>query len=316
MVRPLLRRAVQRLHRRLPPCVISLSSSSAVRHSWSRFQPFPQRPSGVTMAAAGHVTVIRHSPLLWGGGFYRRSSIVPTTSGFGQWYPYPQPFGFPPGIYHGDGAVALRLQVTPREASVFVDGYAAGVVDDYDGVFQRLRLVPGPHEIVIYHPSHRTLRQSIYYNPGSTHTIRHTLDPLMPGEAPDPQPVPRAMPAYPGSARAHRRCRPARTRAGCPTGARRNACAARAARRRDGARRRRAVARTADAGPARDSARGRAASRPHRETRIPDVRGRCRRARRRNDELQRESALAVTVNRAPMIAQISVTASMVNRYQL
>ena len=92
-------------------------------------------------------------------------------------------FGYPPGIFHaGDGAVALRLQVTPRDASVFVDGYAAGVVDDYDGVFQRLRLVPGPHEIVIYHPSHRTLRQNIYYNPGSTHTIRHTLDPLLAGD--------------------------------------------------------------------------------------------------------------------------------------
>ena len=86
-------------------------------------------------------------------------------------------FGYPPGVYN-DPAVAIRLQVTPRDASVYVDGYAAGVVDDYDGVFQRLRLVPGPHEIVIYHPSHRTLRQNIYYNPGSTHTIRHTLEPL------------------------------------------------------------------------------------------------------------------------------------------
>ena len=59
------------------------------------------------------------------------------------------------------------------------------------------RLVPGPHEIVIYHPSHRTLRQSVYYNPGSTHTIRQALEPLPPGEAPEPQPQPRAMPAYP-----------------------------------------------------------------------------------------------------------------------
>jgi hypothetical protein len=144
----------------------------------------------------GRVTVIRHSPLLWGGGFYG-GFYHPYYLGFSQWYPYP-PIGFPPVIYHGDGAVALRLQVTPREASVYVDGYAAGVVDDYDGVFQRLRLVPGPHEIVIYHPGHRTLRQSIYYNPGSTHTIRHVLDPLSPGEAPDPQPVPRVLPAYPG----------------------------------------------------------------------------------------------------------------------
>jgi hypothetical protein len=145
----------------------------------------------------GHVSVIRHSPLLWGGGFYS-GFYNPYYLGFGQWYPYPLPvFGYPPGVYPHDGAVSLRLQVSPRDASVFVDGYAAGVVDDYDGVFQRLRLVPGPHEIVIYHPRYRTLRQSIYYNPGSTHTIRHTLDALPPGEAPEPQPVPRALPAYP-----------------------------------------------------------------------------------------------------------------------
>lgn len=145
----------------------------------------------------GHVTVIRHSPLLWGGGFYG-GVYHPYYFGFNQWYPYPHPWGFPLGIYHGDGAVALRLQVTPREAQVYVDGYAAGVVDDYDGVFQRLRLVPGPHEVVIYHPGYRTLRQSIYYNPGSTHTIRHVLDPLAPGETPEPQPAPRVMPSYPG----------------------------------------------------------------------------------------------------------------------
>jgi hypothetical protein len=146
----------------------------------------------------GHIAVIRHSPLFWGGGFHT-GFYNPYYFGVGQWYPHPYPvFGYPPGFYPGDGAVALRLQVTPRDASVYVDGYAAGVVDDYDGVFQRLRLVPGPHEIVIYHPSHRTLRQNIYYNPGSTHTIRHTLEPLLTGEPPEPQPVPRVMPAYPG----------------------------------------------------------------------------------------------------------------------
>ena len=144
----------------------------------------------------GQITVIRHSPLLWGGGFYSGFDN-PYYFGFGQWYPYPV-FGLP-GMYPHDSAVSLRLQVTPREAFVYVDGYAAGVVDDYDGVFQRLRLVPGPHEIVIYHSGYRTLRQNIYYNPGSTHTIRHTLEALSPGEAPEPQPVPRAMPAYPGA---------------------------------------------------------------------------------------------------------------------
>ena len=146
----------------------------------------------------GRVTVIRHSPLLWGPGFHS-GFYPPYYLGFGHWYPHPYPgFGFPPGMYVHDGAVSLRLQVTPRQASVFVDGYAAGRVDDYDGVFQRLRLIPGPHEVVIYHPGHRTFRQHIYYNPGSTHTIRHILEPLLPGETPEPQPVPRALPAYPG----------------------------------------------------------------------------------------------------------------------
>ena len=139
----------------------------------------------------GHVTVIRHSPLLWGGGYFNGFNH-PYYLGFSQWYPYPG-FGFPSGIYHQDHVVSLRLQVSPREASVFVDGYAAGVVDDFDGVFQRLRLIPGPHEIVIYHPGFRTLRQSVYFNPGSTHTIRETLDQLAPGDPHEPHPVPQPL---------------------------------------------------------------------------------------------------------------------------
>jgi hypothetical protein len=145
----------------------------------------------------GHVTVIRHSPLLWGGGFYGGfyHAYYP---GFGPWGPYPYPgFGFPPGMYLQDPVVSVRLQVSPRDALVYVDGYAAGLVDDYDGVFQRLRLIPGPHEIVIYHPGHRTLRQNVYYNPGSTHTIRHALEALAPGESPEAQPVPRTVPHGP-----------------------------------------------------------------------------------------------------------------------
>ena len=43
----------------------------------------------------------------------------------------------------------LRLKVKPRDAKVYVDGYFAGVVDDFDGVFQRLHLVPGRHHIEI-----------------------------------------------------------------------------------------------------------------------------------------------------------------------
>ena len=45
---------------------------------------------------------------------------------------------------------AVRLQVRPRHAHIFVDGYFVGTVDDFDGTFQRLRLDAGPHQIEIH----------------------------------------------------------------------------------------------------------------------------------------------------------------------
>jgi len=41
----------------------------------------------------------------------------------------------------------LRLKVKPEQAEVFVDGYFVGLVDQFDGVFQRLHIEPGAHRI-------------------------------------------------------------------------------------------------------------------------------------------------------------------------
>src|SRR5262245_48645054 len=60
-----------------------------------------------------------------------------------QWGPYP-PYGYP-RVY--DNTASVRVQVKPKEAEVYVDGYYAGLVDDFDGIFQRLHLPPGPHDI-------------------------------------------------------------------------------------------------------------------------------------------------------------------------
>ena len=38
---------------------------------------------------------------------------------------------------------ALRLKVEPRDAEVYVDGFYAGLVDDFDGAMQKLKIVPG-----------------------------------------------------------------------------------------------------------------------------------------------------------------------------
>ena len=59
--------------------------------------------------------------------------------------------------------------VTPREAQVYVDGYYAGIVDDGNyGVFQRLHLPPGEHEIVLYMDGYRTAHQKVYLTPSDT----------------------------------------------------------------------------------------------------------------------------------------------------
>src|SRR5262245_52206688 len=64
---------------------------------------------------------------------------------FGFYGPGPYPYGYP-YYWAYDNSSSARLQVTPRNAQVYVDGYFAGVVDDFDGTFQRLNIDAGEHE--------------------------------------------------------------------------------------------------------------------------------------------------------------------------
>jgi hypothetical protein len=116
------------------------------------------------------------------------------------WYPYPffwgAPYGYPYGYY---GAVynyesEVRLQVTPKETQVYVDGYLAGTVDQFDGFFQRLRLNPGQHELTLYLEGYRSATQTLYLQPGGDFRIRHSMEPLAPGETPSPRPEPPPTP--------------------------------------------------------------------------------------------------------------------------
>ena len=102
------------------------------------------------------------------------------------WYPAAQA-GYGYGRY--DGNAALRLQVTPRDTEVFIDNYYAGTVDDFDGIFQRLHIESGAHDVTLYHDGFRTVRQRIYIQPTGTFRLRYSMVPLGPGEAPEPRPV-------------------------------------------------------------------------------------------------------------------------------
>lgn len=176
---------------------------------------FPAQAEAQRVAVPRRTVVVRppvvvHArPTVFIGGYYypafHRASLY---YGYGGYYPYgyraPWPYyPYPPfgyGPYDLSGSV--RTQVSPRATEVFVDGYYAGTVDDFDGVFQRLHVEPGDHEIQLFLPGHRPYQQRVYVQPGRTFTIRHTMEPLAPGEAEPARPAGAPLPArgtrYPG----------------------------------------------------------------------------------------------------------------------
>jgi len=134
--------------------------------------------------------VVVAAPIYVGYGYYDPFWWGP---GWGPGWGYPGWFG-PWGPPYGAFGSA-RLQVTPRQAEVYVDGYLAGLVDDFDGVFQRLRVPPGEHELTLYLEGYRTFTQKLLFRPGATIDIRQALVPLAPGEVNEPRPQAAAPPA-------------------------------------------------------------------------------------------------------------------------
>ena len=119
---------------------------------------------------------------------------------FWDFYGWGYPGHYPPAYYGHRGAddSSARIQVTPRETEVYVDGYRAGIVDDFDGFAQRLRVSPGEHVIDLYLDGHKPVTQTIRFAMGDTYRIRHAMEPLAPGEAAPARPIPRTPPAAQG----------------------------------------------------------------------------------------------------------------------
>ena len=118
---------------------------------------------------------------------YRYNSSWPSWRYWGGYYAYPALYygGFNGApypyarLYYGasDRAPsALRIEVKPVEAEVYVDGYLAGSVDEFDGFFQRLNLAPGAHEVVLYLDGYRTIREKLYLSPGASYKLRRAMD--------------------------------------------------------------------------------------------------------------------------------------------
>jgi hypothetical protein len=140
-----------------------------------------------------------HPPYHGGGGWYKPTwyyPYYPLTYGFfwDPWWGYGYPwayggygYGYGYGGGYGYGAYSgpvyeayggLRLKMKPREAEVFVDGYFAGVVDDFDGAFQQLNLDVGPHRIEVRQAGYEPLAFEIRTQPHEKITYKGELKPV------------------------------------------------------------------------------------------------------------------------------------------
>jgi hypothetical protein len=99
----------------------------------------------------------------WNLGLYFGAPYAGYGYGQSDGYGY---YSLVPGRVYG----AVRIVDAPRDAQVMVDGYYAGVVDDYDGVFQHLNLEPGAHRIELEIPGGPPLSFDVRIRPGETVT--------------------------------------------------------------------------------------------------------------------------------------------------
>jgi len=147
-------------------------------------------PATSTAQPRGRRVVVR-APVFVGGYYASPYWLYDPWFGFGYadpWGPYPYPY--PYRGYAVDPGASLRLDVKPHEAEVYVDGYYSGIVDDFDGAFQRLHLRPGEHELTLYLDGYRTVHQKIYLTPNNTFKVKYTMEPLAAGEQAEARPQP------------------------------------------------------------------------------------------------------------------------------
>jgi hypothetical protein len=122
-----------------------------------------------------------YDPFFYGGyyGYYPYYGYGGYYGGYPYGYGYGYGYAYRPysRSYRDNGSV--RILVDPNKTRVYVDGYYAGIADDFDGIFQRLNLAPGRHEITLRLEGFRTQRFRVYVPYDHTIKIHHRM---VPGE--------------------------------------------------------------------------------------------------------------------------------------
>jgi PEGA domain len=180
--------------------------------SFAQRRAVPRAPGHVVVAPRFYRSPYYYSPFYYPwyyGGFYSPFYFgYPYSFGFNFGYGYGYPYGYgygpyPYPAYYGgwayDDSGSARLQVTPKTAQVYVDGYFVGVVDSFDGSLQRLNVEAGQHELQFYQQGYQTFTQKVLFVRGKTLKLTAAMQPLGPGESsgPPPKPDPSAVTARP-----------------------------------------------------------------------------------------------------------------------
>jgi PEGA domain len=110
--------------------------------------------------------------------------------GFYPYWGWGYPYAYGAYPYDLTSAGNVKTEVTPKQTEVYVDGYYAGVANDFDDAINRLRTSSGGRSIALRLEGYRTVTEDIYVRPGSTYKLKETMERLAPGEVSAPVPLP------------------------------------------------------------------------------------------------------------------------------
>ncbi len=120
-----------------------------------------------------------YNPYAYSWGYPRAYGLYGYGYGYSDYgYSYGDYYGYYPSSsyrsyrYRSGNVAQLKTLVEPAKTRVYVDGYYAGIVDDFDGLFQRLNVSPGRHDITFKLEGYNSHTFAAYANRDQTLKIR------------------------------------------------------------------------------------------------------------------------------------------------
>jgi hypothetical protein len=95
-----------------------------------------------------------------------------TTSNTGTSTNQSQSSGYGPNT---NGFALIEIGIFPEDAEIFVNGTSMGIARDFNRGKEELRLRPGTHVIVLYHPDRRTVRMEVRVASGRSYELNNTM---------------------------------------------------------------------------------------------------------------------------------------------